>query len=549
MLKEIISNIPITRQFTMPELQENLSRDFVILINETLRIDVTKNSSALTSADMEKIVVVVRQVYAKIFESRVVNPDMKIFVANSLLCRLYELWKISSTPELFFIKIRQAFTPAQIVAALELFMSVLQNQTWALNFFCEHKNIFPRKQKKIRTIAIFWHRMYSGGIERFLSTIIPIYIEIGYRLILITEEYKPELEYPLPPPSSHSFSRIILQTSRQVLKRFNEFEQIFKEYQVDLLISEEVWYVPALQSIFAHLSGIKLLMHFHHELNFHIFDLNRTLMYRLMDGLVNLSEKRKEFWKNYGVRSYYTPLPIYIKGEKNFHGRDPKKFFNTILYTGRVARADDKNTFPIVLILNEVAKVIPNVKLKIVGEIFHEDVFEQMKKFIVENHLEDNVEFCGYHKDVAPFYESADVMLNTSPSEGWSLVIAESKFYELPLVLYELPDSELLRDGKGYVAVPQGDYKAAARAVIKILTDTEFRCKLSAEARESIQPFIDYDFAGAWKKIFDDIENDTPIPPHNVENEKIQTFLLKEIWKQRAQTQAVIAHFQNLMKR
>ncbi|MBQ7198596.1 MAG: hypothetical protein IJS29_04975 [Selenomonadaceae bacterium] len=199
MLKEIMANIPIAKPFTIQELQQNLTRDFVVIVNEMTGVDVTKNSSTFTSFDMEKIISAVRQVYGKIFESAIVASELKIFIANSLLCRLFELWKNSATPELFFIKIRQNFTPAQIVAALELYNSILENQNWVLKFFYEHKNIFPRKSGKIRTIALYYTRIYSGGIERFLSTIIPIYIQMGYRVVLFTDEYRPELEYPTPP--------------------------------------------------------------------------------------------------------------------------------------------------------------------------------------------------------------------------------------------------------------------------------------------------------------------------------------------------------------
>ena len=48
MLKEIISNVPIARQFTMPELQQALMQDFIILIRKSVGIDVTKNTSSLT---------------------------------------------------------------------------------------------------------------------------------------------------------------------------------------------------------------------------------------------------------------------------------------------------------------------------------------------------------------------------------------------------------------------------------------------------------------------------------------------------------------------
>ncbi|MBQ7629468.1 MAG: glycosyltransferase, partial [Selenomonadaceae bacterium] len=354
---------------------------------------------------------------------------------------------------------------------------------------------------------------------------------------------KPELEYSLP-SNSRFFSRITFKPVNNTLERFDHLYQYFKEYEVDIFISHHVWYKPALQNIFSKLSSTKILMHFHHELNYHIFGLNSIFVYRLADGLISLSKTRKEFWKNYDVHSYYLPLPVPIEGAEHFHGRNPKKCSNTILYVGRIAKADDKNTFAILPILNEVVKVIPNVKLKILGEVYNEEVFVQMKNFIAKNHLEGNVEFCGYQTNVRPFYEESDVILGTSPTEGWSLFVIESKFYELPLVLYELPGVEFLSDGKGYIAVPQGDFRAAVQAILKILTDTDLRCKLSAEARESIQPFLDYDIEGAWKKIFDDLENDAPIPPHNIENEQIQTFLLKEIWKSKMQLQALIAQLQ-----
>ena len=335
----------------------------------------------------------------------------------------------------------------------------------------------------------------------------------------------------------------------QILDRLNELEKYLQFYEVDLFISQKHYIAlsPSLQMIFFRLSGLKAGMEFHQCTTRHIARFpNTPLIYKMADFLVALSNTFKTYLKNSGIRSYYIPHPITIDGAENFHGRNPKNCSNTILYVGRIAKATDKNTFAILPILNEVVKVIPNVKLKIVGEIFHEEVFQQMKKFIAENRLESNVEFCGYHKDVGKFYEKADLILNTSPSEGFPMFVVESKFYELPMVLYELPDVETLRDGKGYIAVPQGDFRAAARAIVKILTDTEFRCKMSAEARESLQKFLDYDIAGAWKKIFDDLENNVPVPLHNLNAEKIQTFLLKEIWQTKSQVQFLTAQIQKL---
>ena len=284
-------------------------------------------------------------------------------------------------------------------------------------------------------------------------------------------------------------------------------------------------------------SGNKTIVQFHEDLPDFAFDFNNILLYALSDSLTSLSKTREKFWKNFAVRSYYIPNPMKFDDDENFQWYNSKKFSNTILWIGRVAY--NKNTIATLPIIHEVKKLIPNVKLKIVGDFEVPEVYEQMKKLIIENHLENNVEFCGYHKDVAPFYESADVMLSTSKAEGWGLSITESKFYELP-------DSELLRGGKGCEIVKQDDYKAAARAVVKILTDTEYRCTLSAEARESLQPFIDYDIVGAWKRIFDDLDNDSPVPPYDIENEKIQTFILNELLDQKLQVRKLSAQLKNV---
>ena len=541
MLKELFANFPITRNFTPQELDATLTRDFILLIREKTSVDLSKGIPQLDAKKTNEIVAVTRNAYEKILASKIANMDMKKFIAISMLGKFMELLRYSPDPVNFFKLVQQNFTPAQIVTALLSYLNNADNLDWLTNFFRTNPQLFPTKNKKIRTIALYYKRMYSGGVERILSIMIPIYLSMGYRVVLFTDEYKPELEYPLPPPCSE-FKRVILNPHAQLIDRLAEIEKKFAEESVDLFITHEHWRLPpVLHILLSKLCQLKFIVQSHNYFMTYTFDFKKVYAYRLADTLITLTNMSKDFWKNLGMRAEFIPHPIIIEGAENFHGRDAKNCSNTILYVGRIAKADDKNTFAILPILNEVVKIIPNVKLKILGEVFNEEVFQQMKKFIAENHLESNVEFCGYHKDVGKFYEEADLILSTSPSEGWGLFIVESKFYELPLVLYELPDVETLRDGKGYIAVPQGDFRAAAQAVVKILTDTEFRCKMSAEARESLQSFIDYDIAGAWQKVFDDLDNNTPIPPHNINAEKIQTLLLKEIWKEKFKNQVLTA--------
>ena len=339
-----------------------------------------------------------------------------------------------------------------------------------------------------------------------------------------------------------------MKTSRNnIFDRFNEMEKYFAEYDIDSFVTHQHWEPPILlQILFFKFCGIKTVVQFHHDLNFFVNNILGMKSYLSADAVINPSQTAAKYWENFGVRSYYIPHPIEIDGAENFHGRDAKKLSKTILWVGRIAENYDKNAQALMPILKEVATQIPDVKLKLVGRVENQTIFAQMQAFIRENHLEKNVEFCGYQTDVKKFYESADVFLNTSPSESFCLAIAESKFYELPLVLYDLERLAILRDGKGYIAVEQGDFRGAAQAIVKILTDTELRCKLSAEARESIQPFLDYDIAGAWQRVFEDLENDVPAPPHKFENEAIQKFFADELWQKQLIINNLVQHINRL---
>ena len=357
--------------------------------------------------------------------------------------------------------------------------------------------------------------------------LIPMYIQQGYRVILFTDISKPELEFELPPPSEN-FERVNFSTPRsQFLQRLNEFSSLLEKYRVNLIISHMRAgdFPPFIQFLFCKLSGIKIAMELHGSIKHEDFRFPKALSYSLSDAVIVLSKTRAKFLKNLGVRSYYIPNPINLGGA-NFGGRDSEKISNTILWVGRISA--DKNPSAVVPIMKEVVAKIPSAKLKILGAANNNAALQSFRDTIKKNNLEENIKLCGYHADTKKFYETADVMLNTSPQEGWSLVIAESKFYELPLVLYELPDNELTQDAKGCISVAQGDYHAAAQAIIKILTDTEFRRKLSAQARESIQPFLNYDICGAWQNLFDELEKDSPQIPRNFYNEQILNILLEE---------------------
>lgn len=52
--------------------------------------------------------------------------------------------------------------------------------------------------KKIKTIGMYYHRIYNGGVERVIGCLSKIFDERGYKLVIITDEPENELDYELP---------------------------------------------------------------------------------------------------------------------------------------------------------------------------------------------------------------------------------------------------------------------------------------------------------------------------------------------------------------
>ena len=88
-----------------------------------------------------------------------------------------------------------------------------------------------------------------------------------------------------------------------------------------------------------------------------------------------------------------------------------------------------------------------NIRLIIVGE---GELKGQLQEYIDNNNINHIVELFGFSKDVNPFYNSADIFVHTSLSEGFGNVIVEALEFGLPVITTDCPHGprEILDNGK-----------------------------------------------------------------------------------------------------
>lgn len=141
-----------------------------------------------------------------------------------------------------------------------------------------------------------------------------------------------------------------------------------------------------------------------------------------------------------------------------------------------------------------------------------------------ENKLESAVNFPGFTTNVLPYYQGADIMLITSRFEGFCLSLMESKMCGLPLVTYNLPNLDSIRENKGMTVVRQNDIDGAAKAIIEILSDENKKKQMGNEARQSVLDLYSISTEERWQEIFSFIENaDTSEIPYDSKSAAIRT--------------------------
>lgn len=374
------------------------------------------------------------------------------------------------------------------------------------------QNIFTNKSSKVKTLGVMYHRMNNGGVERVLSILLTSWVKMGYKIVLFTDEVPNSQDYDYP----KEVVRVILpkvdvNNKPTISDRAEYLSAMLEKYSVDLMLYH-AWIAP---SIFVDMLtvkslGVPFVVNNHGYLYYDLkclfahpahHNLMLTEWQKFFDGIVVLSEVDYQWLKirRNNVYKILNPLPFDIKSIKPADISENRD----LLWVGRIS--GEKKLPEALKILKAVLEKGYKTKLHVVGEAYSKDYHNVILDEIKRLDLQKDVVLHGFHADTSEFYKKSGILLMTSDFEGFSMVIAESKTYGVPTVLYDLPNLEFVRDARGMIAVPQNNAQMAAEAVIKLIKDDELRVSYGKAARESIEDMYSVDVAEKWKLIFDDV--------------------------------------------
>lgn len=216
-----------------------------------------------------------------------------------------------------------------------------------------------------------------------------------------------------------------------------------------------------------------------------------------MDYVVALTQAGKEEIKSINNRLDSNKIKIIPNFVKKIALTDRISNQNNhrIFFVGRLSV--EKGCYRLLDIWEKICGSISDWSLEIYGNGQEE---ERMKQIIYDRNLQ-NINFHGFVRDMNNHYPSGDILLCTSDSEGFGLVIIEAMQFGVVPVTFDCPVSpkEIIADGGECVKC--FDIDSFAEKVIKLCKDRDKRIAIQQKAVARSKCFLEEDIIKLWTNL------------------------------------------------
>lgn len=132
---------------------------------------------------------------------------------------------------------------------------------------------------------------------------------------------------------------------------------------------------------------------------------------------------------------------------------------------------------------------------------------EMLQRMVDEKGLQDTVQIHQPTKQIGEEYVKSSLLVMSSHYEGFPMVMIEAMACGLPVVSfdYKCGPKDIIQHGINGLLVPEGDVKALAHAMRKVMTDEVYRKMLSQNAKKVVDTYSEEAVMKQWIRLFTSI--------------------------------------------
>ena len=425
------------------------------------------------------------------------NEQVPIKLSDNIENNSYDIISQKKPKKKIITKTNITFTFFVFIILIMIYLSNNNRTIIELNNKIEQlesqiKNLDNEVIKKKIGVAFVNPHIYGNGIGRLLTILSELLMKTERYDVYLINEQTTQLDFKY----HKKVKREIQKKDEQVIRDFDEANDI----QIYVLNNDVSETVDIYQSL-----GKKVIGIFHGVYLSCVFT-NDPLIYRSwhlfskFDSFIHIVPDDYWVYKKFGFTN-----SIYVPNLYTFdHTKTPSSqlTYKNVLIVGRVDDSIKGGKYGI-LAMGEILKEIPDAKLTIVAPNYSKDFLDLIKELKIEN----SVRCLGFTKNISEFYLNASVLLVTSVSESFPMVMNEGKAHGLPIVSFDVDYSPSYQ--KGVITVEMFNYTSMAKEAIKLLNDYNYRKRKGKEAKLSLDMYNNNDTVILWEKLINSLINGT----------------------------------------
>ena len=365
--------------------------------------------------------------------------------------------------------------------------------------------------KKRPRVLICSGRWLTGGMERVISNLFS-YLDDKYDIILITPGNYEESETTIPIPKSVTHIKITEDLYRDSFDmtaftyakllgvdivtgflnlndgQLNLYERCVKNGIKTVASNHEYYFFPYRSPD----SDMRRLA------------LRRKEVYKKLDAVLWLTNFSTAVYNIDAHNGYLMPNPNTFDVQKLSAKNATKNIICVGRFNDHVKRVDR-----IIDVFSRVQKIVPGATLTLVGAIDRDmptadSRGSSIDDLILEKGITSgSIIFAGETKDTSRYYANADLILMTSETEGFPMVLTEAMCHGLPVVCGDIPGLEdIVIDGYNGLIAERDNTAAIAQGVVEILTDNSLRDTMGQNAQAHVKRYEGELIADKWDYLF-----------------------------------------------
>lgn len=221
-----------------------------------------------------------------------------------------------------------------------------------------------------------------------------------------------------------------------------------------------------------------------------------SLFFNRLDALVSLTKEDVPNWRKFNEHIAVIPNAV------SFYPAEPAILENKVILS--VGRIDFLKGYDLLLeVFERFLQKKGNWKLRIVGEGPFEN---ELRRKIANSGWEKRIEIVSPTDAIIKEYLNASVLVTTSRSEGFPMVLLEAKACGLPTISFDIQTgpSEIVRDGVDGFLVNPFDIDEMANRLLELTNDESKRKLFGKNAREDVKRFLPELIGEKWKLVIND---------------------------------------------